>query len=144
MHRLFTSLNQRLTTVLALATLPVMLLVSAPSHSLDVSMENDLLMFGGVTTVTITGPNGFRFFSDNPDEVAFITLDQIGIVQDGTYRYSAQELALGDSTTVTDPDNGRTNVEKRAVKTLLNESGTFTVVDGIITPSDMIEPESEG
>lgn len=126
----------RLTLLLTALSL---LIGSQALHALDIEMENDLLMFGGVTSVTITGPDGFHFTSDNPEEVAFITLDQIGILQDGVYRYSAEEIVLGDTVTVTDPDNGRAETERRIVRNLLKKNGTFRVKNGLIVNPDKEE-----
>ncbi len=124
---------------LALATLVV---ISPVANAIDISMKNDLLMFGGVSTVTIQGPDGYHFSSSESDELAFVTLDQIGILKDGVYHYNAQEIVLGATTIlVTDQTVGRENTPRATVQSINTEAGNFTVKDGLIVDPEQTEPE---
>lgn len=125
----------------------------APAHALDVQISNNLLMFGGATQVSITGPDSFRFDSSNgqpsggagqggsgaaPD-LSFVTPQEIGIVADGQYTYEAKEIVLGGSSLVDDPANGRVQVERRNVQSVSVQSGTFTVLNGAVVDSTISE-----
>ena len=112
---------------------------SSPASALDVQISADLLMFGGATSLSISGPDGFSFESNDESIISFVSLADLGIVSDGQYTYHVKEISLGQVSMIDDPANGREQVARHKVRSISSESGTFSVVNGLIV--DALEEE---
>jgi len=85
---------------------------SSPASALDVQISGDVLILGGATSLSTSGPDGFSFESNDASAISFVFLADLGIFSDGQYNYEVEEISLGARSMVDDPANGRVQVAR--------------------------------
>ena len=110
-------------------------LYSFSAHAQDVELAPNLLMFSNVSTIVISGPDGFIYrapASTVGSGSAFIGLGDAGIQADGTYTYEIKNFTSSGVEIVNDPANGRENVPRNLITSAETRSGSFRVENGVI------------
>jgi len=133
-------MNPPVKRYLAASALSALAVICTYAAAVEITVSQAGMAFDdAVNTVTVTGPNGYLFTSNEPDGTYFVGLGDAEILADGQYVFEVTTIVYGGLETINDTANGRENVTRQIVISSERKSGTFRVVNGSVVDADQEE-----